>query len=133
MTQPRIAVVDEDQAFLKLLCTILSEETAYTVTSCSATEEAAESIRRDQPTLVILSIHMASPPPWTLLSMLRLDPLTSHIRVLICAEDPLLARKREFLEHKRYGVLESPFNISELLAKIEELLHLPPEPAAPVS
>lgn len=131
MTQPRIAVVDEDQAFLKLLCTILSEETAYTVTSCSSAQEAADSIRRDQPTLVILSIHMASPPPWTLLSTLRLDPLTAHIRVLICAEDPLLGRKREFLEHKRYGLLESPFNISELLAKIEELLHLPARSVTP--
>lgn len=129
MTQPRVAVVDEDQAFLTLLCTILREETPYTVTSCNSPQEAAESIRRDQPTLVILSIHMTSPPPWTLLSTLRLDPLTAHIRVLICAEDPTLARKREFLEHKRYGVLESPFDIGELLAKIEELLDLPAEPA----
>jgi CheY-like chemotaxis protein len=124
MTQPRLAVVDEDAAFLSLLCTILKEETSYDIISCSSSQEAAETIRRDQPTLIILAIHMASAPPWTLLSMLRLDPLTKHIPALICAEDPLVLRKREFLEHRQYGVLESPFDIGELLAKIEELIQL---------
>src|SRR5687767_666796 len=77
-----------------------------------------------QPSLVLLDIHMQEPEQgMTLLNLLRLDPQTSAIPVIICSADTrLLTEKAEQLAAHGCLVLEKPFDLDELLAMVHSAL-----------
>jgi len=56
---------------------------------------------------------------WQLLDMLRLDPATAQIPIIICSPDPWLLREQDgLLRTLHCDSLEKPFDLEMLLAKI---------------
>jgi DNA-binding response OmpR family regulator len=78
---------------------------------------------------VILDIWMETPEAgWQLLELLRLDPATATLPVLVCSADVVFLRAKEAqLLAEGYGVLVKPFGLDALLARVAALL--PPPPA----
>ncbi|HBY95390.1 MAG TPA: hypothetical protein DEP84_15800 [Chloroflexi bacterium] len=82
MATPRIAVVNDDTAFLNLMHELLTDE-GYETIIWAESERAYDMIRRVKPDLVILDIRMGHPEAgWTILDLVRLDPTTAHIPVV---------------------------------------------------
>jgi CheY-like chemotaxis protein len=123
MAGPLITVVNNDTAFLTLMCELLVEE-GYQALAWREGANAYEMIRREKPELVILDIRMEQPETgWTILELLRLDPTTTNIPVIVCSADAhFLREKAMYLREKRCDILEKPFDLNDLLTKVQETL-----------
>ncbi|HET8631477.1 MAG TPA: response regulator [Thermomicrobiales bacterium] len=123
MAEPLIAVMNDDTAFLDLMHELLTGE-GYRCFICKESDRVYATIKERRPDLVILDIRMGSPEAgWTALEILRLDPATAHIPVIVCSADtPFLHAKEEALRALRCDILEKPFDLDMLLAKIAGVL-----------
>ena len=123
-----IAIINDDTAFLQLMSSLLSEE-GYETLVWRESENAHEVIVREQPALVILDIRLEHPEAgWQLLDLIRLDPKTAAVPVIVCSADSIFLReKAELLRQKRCEVLEKPFDLDDLLDKVQTMLGSVPE------
>ena len=131
MAAPLIAVVNDDTAFLDLMTELLGEE-GYETVICKESRDVHKLVRTKQPALVILDIRMEHPETgWSILEMLQLDRATTRIPVIVCSADAQFLRsKEEHLRQRGYDTLEKPFNLEDLLQKVEAALgRLPSEDA----
>ncbi|HET7036089.1 MAG TPA: response regulator [Thermomicrobiaceae bacterium] len=116
---PLIAVVNDDTAFLTMMNELLSGEGYHTMIWREG-DGAYDLVRQHRPGLVILDIRMEHPGTgWQVLELLRLDPETVDIPVIVCSADSrLLREKQERLHGLNCQTLEKPFDLDELLALI---------------
>ena len=126
MTSPLVAVVNDDTAFLELMQELLSSE-GYRTVIHRESDTAYDALRNAMPALVILDIRMEHPEGgWTVLELLRLDPTTTGIPVIVCSADSVqLKAKREQLHRHRALALEKPFDLDELLQMVSTLVGEP--------
>jgi CheY-like chemotaxis protein len=115
-SSPIIAVINDDTVFLTLMGELLADE-GYRTTVMRSTDDAYQRVRAEKPDLVVLDIRIGHEERgWAVLELLRLDPLTAAIPVIICSTDGrLLADKADKLMALRCVPLEKPFNVSDLL------------------
>ena len=125
----RIAVVNEDTAYLRMMETFLQLE-GYETFAWREGSTAYEVIKREQPDLVILDIRLEHPDAgWVVLDLLRLDPETADLPVIVASGDlRFLREKEERLRAQRCQVLPEPFSLEELLSKIQEVIGPPERP-----
>lgn len=119
----RITVVNEDTAYLRMMETLLTLE-GYEAIAWREGHGAYELIKRERPDLVILDIRLEHPEAgWVVLDLMRLDPETAHIPVIVASGDlRVLREKEELLRAKRCDILPKPFDLQELLAKIQAVI-----------
>lgn len=120
---PLIAVVNDDTAFLQLMHDLLESE-GYQVALHIEGSSAYQLVREEMPDLVILDIRIEHPEPgWVTLDLIRLDPVTTRIPVLVCSADARqLREKAARLAEMRCDTIEKPFDLDHLLAKVREIL-----------
>lgn len=123
MASPRIAIVNDDTAFLRMMSLLLTEE-GYETLLLHGPDKAHDQIRDEQPDLVILDIRMGAPEAgWQLLELLRLDPQTTRIPVLVCsAAVQELRAKADILRDLRCDILPKPFDLDQLITKVRDML-----------
>ncbi|MBF0564662.1 MAG: response regulator [Nitrospirae bacterium] len=113
-----ILVVDDDENIRKLLVQEI-ERNGYNVTTARDGIEALESIRKDRPNLIILDVMMPGMSGFDVAAVLKGDPVTSDIPVIILSiiEDRNRGRR---LGIDRY--LTKPIDMNVLFKEIKELL-----------
>ncbi len=118
-----IAVVNDDTHFLNLMHDLLSDE-GYEVVIHIEGSSAYKSIREQMPDLIILDIRIEHPEAgWVTLDLIRLDPNTTRIPVLICSADARqLREKAARLVEMRCDTIEKPFDLHDLLGRVQEIL-----------
>ena len=114
-----IAVVNNDTVFLDLMAELLAGE-GYEPLVCKEGDKAYALVKERRPDLVVLDIRLDQPEAgWTILELLRLDPATATIPVIVCSADaPFLRAKAATLRELDCDVLEKPFDLDTLLAKV---------------
>lgn len=123
----RIAVVDDATEFLRFLEELLTEEGYETVLWAGGTG-AHDMVLREQPALIILDIRMEHEDTGLrILELLRLDPRTVRIPVIVCTADITFVREREERLRQLHCELQpKPFALDELMEKVTRLIG-PPE------
>lgn len=123
MAKPLIAVVNDDTIFLELMHDLLTQE-GYRTAIWKEGDRAYEMIKEHRPLLVILDIRMEHPDTgWMVLELMRLDPQTARIPVIVCSADTQRIREKEaYLREKNCDVLEKPFLLDDLLAKVHAFI-----------
>ncbi len=123
MTRPLIMVIEADPAIGLLLDELLTDE-GYTVHVCPTAEEAVEWIEQEQPDGIIVDLWLRQRGDgWTILDRLRNDPATSHIPIIVCSGDTHTLQANEArLRSLRCEVVKKPFNLQDLLAKVQHSL-----------
>jgi DNA-binding response OmpR family regulator len=118
-----IAVVDDDGAYIEFVGELLADEGYQTIQSVGD-HQAHAMIQREKPDLVILDIRLEHPDSgWQILQLLRLDPATTEIPVIICSADTqFLKEKEQQLRAQGYDMLEKPFDLDTLLEKVRASL-----------
>jgi CheY-like chemotaxis protein len=118
-----IAVVNDDAPFLELMEQLLEEE-GYRVLPINEGEQAYQRIKRQRPELVILDIRLGNPDAgWLVLETLRLDPALRNIPVIVCSADlRALLEREEYLRQMGCECLPKPFDLDQLLTKMEKIL-----------
>jgi CheY-like chemotaxis protein len=121
----KIIVVNDNPEFLELVETLLAEE-RYDVVICQYGDRAYQLIKDEQPGLVILDIRMVGVDEWQVLDMIKLDPATAGIPVIICsAAVREIQAAEERLREQNCDVLLKPFNIEELVDKVRARIGQP--------
>jgi CheY-like chemotaxis protein len=121
-----ITVVNDDTAFLRLMHQLLKSH-GYDVLLHREGARAHSQIRETRPDLVILDIRLERKDTgWMVLDLLRLDPETRDIPVIICSADAVnLQAKRDMLQQQGYETLEKPFDLEMLLAMVRQKIGSP--------
>src|SRR5581483_5566139 len=122
--RPRVAVINDDTAFLDLMRDLLETEGNYDVLICKEWNNAYQFVRDHTPDLIIQDIRIGGEEHgWTILNLLTLDPVTRPIPMIVCsAAIQSLHEHQEWLS--KYGIraLPKPFDLDALLAVVEEML-----------
>jgi CheY-like chemotaxis protein len=118
-----IALVNENTVFLNLLDDLLTKQ-GYEVIHCKESSAAYEFIKKEKPDLVLLDIRREHQEGgWTVLELMKLDPSTKSIPVIVTSADTeALEEQQENLRKLGYTILPKPFDLEGLLAKISEML-----------
>src|SRR5919199_907238 len=126
MPNATVVVVDDDLDTLEMLNLGLTSA-GYRTTLCSEAEDAYPLIRRTHPRLVLLDFVMAGPEAgWRMLLLLRRDPRTADIPVVMCSgNDDFLRIRARLLRLQHCALLDKPFRLDDLLAKVETALSPP--------
>lgn len=124
MSKPVVAVVNDDTQFLRLMEMVLASA-GYETLIFFEGSTAFDDIRNHMPDVVVLDIRMEQPESgWIILDLMRLDEATANIPVVVCSADhEQLLSKEEYLATKRAGVLRKPFDIDDLVEKVNEFVH----------
>jgi two-component system, OmpR family, response regulator VicR len=124
----RIAVIDDDAVFVELMHDLLATGEGYHVVSNSNWVQGYEFVKHHGPDLVILDLMMGREQTgWAVLELLREDPSTAHIPVILCsAAEPSLRQHANRVEG--IGPTEAvskPFDVDHLLDVIARLVGQP--------
>ncbi|MES2828581.1 MAG: response regulator [Bacteroidota bacterium] len=115
-----ILVIEDNHAILDVITLILQSE-AYKVTGLNKSANMMHNIELLKPDLVILDIMLPDADGRELLKQLRSDSNTKDIPVLMISAR-YTAENVEHGEFKPNGFLAKPFDIDELLDRIEGIL-----------
>lgn len=115
-----ILVLEDNNAILDVITLILQSE-AYRVEGLSRSAEMMASIEGFEPDLMIMDIMLPDGDGRELLTQLRKNKATSHIPVLMISAK---YSEKNLLDEscKPDGFLAKPFDIDDLLDKIEGIL-----------
>src|SRR5712691_938609 len=110
-----IALVVEDDPWIRLLLRDLLTDEGYAVLEASKGSAALRLAERQPPALVLLDLVLPERSGLELLTELKLTRATAHVPVIaVSARADLLVRAAELAD----AVVAKPFDIEELLAKI---------------
>ena len=123
MSRVCIAVINDDQAIVDMLTDFL-RDAGYETIESFAGNGSYDLIRREHPALVIIDLQMEHPEAGLhVLQKLRADSATVTIPVIVCSADGRGLREKAAAIHALNGdILEKPFNLDPLLARIRTLL-----------
>jgi CheY-like chemotaxis protein len=124
MADQLIGIANHDPVLIRLLSTVL-EDAGYRTLHLPQGSAAYEEIKKSQPDLIVLDTWLENREAgWQLFQVLRLDPETKEIPVLICSSDLAEFEKRATAleEHGHVGVLHKPFDIDVLVRSVKRLL-----------
>ncbi len=121
--QPRILVVDDDQAIVELIHDLLIDE-GYEVLTLSALPPDPAAMTRSRPDLLILDDQIgAEPVGWRTTRQLRAAPATAQLPIILCTAATLAPERLADFQRLHVTVLPKPFAIDDLLAGIAQLLN----------
>jgi len=121
--QPHILAINNDPAVLSLFRDLL-QEAGYQVSTQNYIDRDLDQIKALKPDLIVLDYMWATEDAsWSLLQMLRMDPSTVAIPIVLCtgAVHEVKALE-EHLIAMGVTVVLKPFNIDQLVDAIRERL-----------
>lgn len=121
--RPQILAINNDPAVLALFRDLL-EEAGYQVSTQTYVDRDLDQIKVLKPDLIVLDYMWANEDAsWSLLQMLRMDPATEAIPIVLCtgAVHEVKALE-EHLVTMGVTVVLKPFNIDQLVDAIRERL-----------
>ena len=122
--QKHIFVINDTVAILELFTALLQDE-GYRVTTDGFSVEMIELLGRvkaDRPDLLVLDFVIQDEGKgWQFLQLLRMDPETRDIPVIVCtAAAKLVEELQTHLDRMGVAVVLKPFDIEHLLAQINK-------------
>ena len=117
----RLLVVDDDP-FIARLLEIELAAAGYAVRVANDGQQALDMVRRDPPDLVITDVMMPHVDGFELTRMLREDPATATVSVIILTARGLSADKLEGFAIGADDYIVKPFDTPELLARVRGVL-----------
>jgi DNA-binding response OmpR family regulator len=123
----RILVIDDRAELLALLRMILEDE-RYQVSVLQEGQLAVETVRADQPDLVILDLRLEDASGTDVLQSLRAHTSTADIPVIVYTAAVMEAEGVSQLitsdpgRYANVSVLQKPFELDALLARVQQVL-----------
>jgi DNA-binding response OmpR family regulator len=117
--QRRILVVDDDFFISDLLQQHLTEH-GFAVDVAINARAMGRHLELHPPDLIILDIMLPGMDGSEIGHLLRVNPVTAHIPILVISADRRIARKAESV--RANGWIAKPFDLAEVVEKIESIL-----------
>ncbi len=119
--QKQILIVDDEEAIVLLLETVLNIY-GYATISCTSPIEAVKIASKKKPDLIILDIAMPDKDGYEVCSELKSDPATRRIPVIMVTALALTQDKKKGIESGADGFIFKPFDPMVVISEIERLL-----------
>ena len=118
-----ILVVNDTQDILEVFRLLLESE-GYQVTLSSFPLQKASDIEQIGPDLIILDVVFGEEKlGWQMLQLLKMQPTTASIPVIICTAAQKAVREMEgYLVSKNVVVVYKPFELDDLLTAVTQAL-----------
>jgi CheY-like chemotaxis protein len=129
MMSTSIAIVEDDEPIVELLCETLTEE-GYTPTVCMPPGQALTLIRGSQPDLILVDVQLHGSPGGGIqvIEQIRQEPALAHTPIIaMSASRQLLRAHAKQLNAAQCVVLEKPFDLADLLSLVATLLNDAPQ------
>lgn len=122
-SQAKILIIDDTPDTLRLLTATLMNQ-GYTVDQLRNGSNAIDYVHQVQPDLILLDVMMPEMDGYEVCERLKLDEKTSHIPVLFLSAIDASLNKVKAFEFGGVDYVTKPFQIDEMLARIEYQLKL---------
>lgn len=123
MTKAKILIVDDEVANVKLLKRLLAKAGYSEVFSTMDSREALPLYAQIEPDLVLLDLNMPHPDGFEILEQLKeITPADSYVPVLILTGDINIETKKRALAGGAKDFLTKPFDATEVLLRIGNLI-----------
>jgi putative two-component system response regulator len=120
----RILIVDDEEANLRVLVRLLEQRGYTNVKTLSDPREVLPTFFEWDPDLILLDLHMPHIDGWGVLAQLSDAKLeTSYLPVLMLTADATRETKQRALSIGAKDFLSKPFDATEVLLRIDNLLH----------
>lgn len=124
MHHKKLAIIDDDDAYLRLLSRLLEQEgyEARMFAQLESSAAAYEGVRAFGPAVIVLDIALDRPATgWQTLNFLRLDPALERTPIVVCSANLRALQEREwYLKTKGCAILPKPYYLSDLLAALAQ-------------
>ena len=117
----RIMVVDDESKIRQFLKEVL-ELREYEVLTAASGPDALEQLRSNRVDLILLDLMMPVMDGYEFYHLLREDPRTRHIPVIVVTAKGERKDRQLGMESPSYNHIVKPFQIEDLLAKVRDVL-----------
>lgn len=121
MEKAKILIVEDDRDNMGLIRFIL-ERSGYTVLEAYNGQEGVEIARRELPDLIVMDLAMPEMDGWTASRLIRENPATSHIKILVVSVRSLIEDRRRALDAGCDAFVTKPMSVANLTAQVAKLL-----------
>jgi len=121
MYQGKVLVVDDEVYILHILDFILGAEN-YDVVTATNGEQALQKVREEKPDLVILDIMMPKLDGYETCRMIKSDPATKHIPVILLTAKGREIDQRLGREVGANDYMTKPFSPNKLIERVQAIL-----------
>jgi threonine synthase len=119
----RVAVVDDTPDARRLICRILQSQGTYTLYEASNGKEAIELAKKELPDLIILDLMMPELDGFSVLDILKEDPQTASIPVIVVTAKELTNEEKARLQGRIHTLMQKgEFLNDDLLDEVTVLL-----------
>lgn len=120
LTRTHVLIVDDEKAIRLGLAKCIASA-GYLTTSASNGYEALSMIEANRPDLIILDVMMDGMSGLELCRLIKKDPVTRDIKVIILSAKGQLREQEKGFEAGADSYITKPFNYKELLATIDKI------------
>jgi K+-sensing histidine kinase KdpD len=123
--EARILIVDDEPSNVELLLRALSRAGYSNLNGITDSRQVLESLKEFQPDLLLLDLLMPHVDGFGVLeTVAEIIPPTSHLPVLVLTADVTPETRRKALDRGATDFLTKPFDLSEVLLRIRNMLHI---------
>ena len=119
---PTIVIVEDDESTGEVLSMMIAQETPYFAQLVTNGQDALHFIRQNVPQLLIFDYRLPDTTGVELYDKVRCTPGLQNIPVILMSA----THRQDEIEPRDLIMIEKPFELDNLLATIESLLH--PQP-----
>ena len=112
-----VVVLDDNPAFCAMVQEILEGE-GFLVTSCTDAAAGLSAVIELQPDLVISDWWLRSHEGERIAHVIRRDPRTAHLAVLVCTADGMIHDEIKMLSLEGVDVVLKPFDLNDFVAAV---------------
>ena len=117
-----ILIADDEIEVINLVQMVLEETEGYAVSSAVNGQDALAQIRKEQPDLVLLDMHMPKMNGLDVLTHLQDDPATARIPVIMLSVATTYPDVQKALQRGAVAYLPKPFGVRELSRQVVRIL-----------
>jgi CheY-like chemotaxis protein len=117
-----IHYVEDNETNIEVMRGILSLRPQVRLDVSFTGQDGLNAIRRDQPDVVLLDMHLPDMTGLEVLSQLQTDPATARIPVMMVSADAVASQISEVLSAGAIRYLTKPVSVAELLGAIDTVL-----------
>lgn len=121
MPRKKILIVDDDRETVQLLSLALRPK-GYKIAIAFDGVEGLEQVEKAKPDLILLDINMPRIDGSQVQKILRSNPRTAEIPVILMTVKEMVKDVEEGMERGARAYFAKPFDIERLLKKVDELL-----------